>query len=391
MPWGHTVVRCKEVALGMRRKRLSGIQYSGKFGLRPMKSPIKSRAALVLAALLALGALRPPGARAQEPPPAAPPDAGQGDTPAKLVVNPTLVVVPVTVKDGNGNLVADLRKDEFRIFEDDVEQKLDVFTVEAFPLSIVVLIDNELKSKDAEKVQESLRSIVSGLSSVDEVFVCRFDQRLHQGKGFTRDQDKLLTELKRTEIDKDNPSVGAPGGPFNPPTVNGQAVTGGPSLQGATIALGGRSTKALDDSIYAAAELLKDRGRDRRKMIFLISDGVDSKKANTVTYDVALSTLQRYNIGLFGVGIGQAVFERRFTRMARYARDTGGDIYYAVQRQAMEELYARITEEARHQYTLAYVPRGTNRARDRHSIEVRVRREGLTILAREGYYSGGVR
>lgn len=353
-----------------------------------MKSPFKSPAVLFLAVLFALPAI----AAAQEQPSAPDPDAQSGDTPAKLVVNPTLVIVPVSVKDGGGNLVADLRKDEFRIFEDDIEQKLDVFTVEAFPLSVVVLIDNELQSKDAAQVQESLRAIVSGLSPADEAFVSRFDQRLHEGKGFTKDQEKLLTELKRTQLDQDNPSVGTPGGPFNAPTINGQqSVTGGPSIAGSTIALGGRSTKALDDAMYAAAQLLQDRGRDRRKIIFLISDGVDGKKANTVTYDLAMSTLQRFNIGVFAVGVGQAVFERKFTRMAKYARDTGGDIYYASKRQAMEELYTRLTEEARHQYTLAYVPRGTNRALDRHSIEVRVRRPGLSILARESYYSGGVR
>ena len=54
----------------------------------------------------------------------------------------------------------------------------------------------------------------------------------------------------------------------------------------------------------------------------------------------------------------------------------------------MEEFYSRVTEEARNQYTIAYTPAGTDRNTDYHSIEVRVRREGLTILTREGYYSG---
>src|SRR5260370_38187752 len=56
----------------------------------------------------------------------------------------------------------------------------------------------------------------------------------------------------------------------------------------------------------------------------------------------------------------------------------------------MSELYSRVTEEARNQYTLAYAPSGTDRRTDHHSIEVRVRREGLTILARKGYYEGAM-
>jgi hypothetical protein len=51
-----------------------------------------------------------------------------------------LVVVPVTVKDSGGGLVADLRQDEFRVLEDGVEQKIVLFSTETFPLSVVVLL-----------------------------------------------------------------------------------------------------------------------------------------------------------------------------------------------------------------------------------------------------------
>jgi len=142
--------------------------------------------------------------------------------------------------------------------------------------------------------------------------------------------------------------------------------------------------------VYAAAQLLKDRDpeRQRRKIILLISDGVNGPKFNVNNYDTVLKELLRYNIGVFGVGVSSAFFERKFERLSKYAHDTGGDVYYGLKSRAMEELYARVTEEARNQYTLAYAPSGTNRGADYHSIEVRVRREGLTILSREGYYAG---
>ena len=117
------------------------------------------------------------------------------DAQARITVNSNLVVLPVTVKDHSGELVPDLRRDEFRVFEDNVEQRIDVFTAEAFPLSMVILIDNDLKDKDAEKVQASLDAIIGGMSTDDEAFVCRFDQFFHPGKGFTTDQDTLLLSL----------------------------------------------------------------------------------------------------------------------------------------------------------------------------------------------------
>jgi VWFA-related protein len=123
-------------------------------------------------------------------------------------------------------------------------------------------------------------------------------------------------------------------------------------------------------------------------MILLISDGVNGKKSNTNDYSTVLKELLRSNIAVYAVGVGNATFNRPIERLSKYAHDTGGDVYYGMKSRAMEELYSRVTEEARNQYTLAYAPASTDRGTEYHEIEVRVKREGLTILAREGYYSG---
>jgi len=327
---------------------------------------------------------------AQEQKPAAPPPQGG---PATIRVPVDQVIVPVTVKDSEGRLVPDLRRDEFRILEDDVEQKIASFIAEPMPLSMVVLIDNGLKSKDARPVADSLRAIVAGLSTTDETMVCRFDEYFHEGKGFTTDQDRLLTDLKRTKLDEE-PSVAPPSAAIdNGPTINGHsAMSDAPNIAGATMNIKRQPTKALDDAVYASAQLLKDRDpeRRRRKIILLISDGVNGPKFNKFNYDTTIRELLRYNIAVYGIGVGSAYFDRRFERLSKYAHDTGGDVYYGMKSRAMEELYSRVTEEARNQYILAYAPTGTKRGADYHSIEVRVKREGLTILAREGYYSGAI-
>src|ERR1700730_16978369 len=142
-----------------------------------------------------------PAPSSQQPPPPADPDATAANRQGRITIPVNQVIVPVTVKDGSGRLVPDLGKDEFRIFEDKVEQRIAYFSTEAFPLSMVILIDNDLKRKDAEEVAASLRAIIMGLSAADEAYIARFDQFFHEGKGFIKDQDKLLTELKRTELD----------------------------------------------------------------------------------------------------------------------------------------------------------------------------------------------
>jgi len=333
-------------------------------------------------------AAAPDPAQTQDPGPPPPDNPRLSEARAKITVNANLVVLPVTVKDGSGRLVAGLGKDEFRVLEDNVEQHIDVFTNEGFPLSMVILIDNDLKKNDAKEVQDSLDAIVGGMSDLDEAFVCKFDQFFHPGKGFTGNQDQLLTELRRTTLDS-HTNVLSPGGPFNGPSVNGHSPDGSPSVPESTRTILAQSTKALDDAIFGAAQLLKARPRNRRKIIFIVSDGVDGgKKYNTNTYDNTIKELLGHSISVFAVGVGSAFYDRKFERLSGYAHTTGGDVYYAARKESLQELYGRVTEEARYEYTLAYVPQNTNRTKDYHDVEVRVKREGLTILTKNRYYTG---
>lgn len=297
--------------------------------------------------------------------------------------------MPVTVKDRNGNLVADLKRDEFRVFEDGVEQAIRRLNTDAVPLSLVVLIDNDLKQRDEQQVEPSLVSIVGGLSPSDEAFICRFDQFFHEGKGFTSDQDRLVTELRRTEL-ASRSSTPPSGDPFGGPTINNAPAPGAPmtTANPSLLAIKGQPTKALDDAVYDAAMLLKDRdSRKRRKIILLISDGQNGPKFNTHKYDVVREELLRQGITVYCVATGSDYLNRKWTRLTSYAHDTGGDVYFGANQDAFSEFYSRITEEARNQYVLIYSPRGDSKV-DYHTIEVRVRREGLTVLARNGYYGG---
>jgi Ca-activated chloride channel family protein len=337
----------------------------------------------------AAGTLQSAPAQTTQRPPAGPPPS---DARAKISVNSSLVILPVTVKDRSGNLVPDLRKDEFRVFEDNVEQKIDVFTAEAFPLSMIILLDNDLKDKDAQQVRKSLDAVVGGLSLDDEAFICRFDQFFHPGSGFTTDHDLLLTELQRTKIDS-QPSTAPPGGAIaNAPSINGHSAIGdSPNIASATMNIRGQTTKALDDAVFGAAQLLHGRDRNRRRVILLVSDGANGgKKTNKMTYDGVVKTLQHDNIEVYSVAVASAFLERKFSRLVDYAHDSGGEVYFAAKRETLEELYSRISEEARNQYTIAYVPRGTDRSADVHSVEVRVKREGLTIKTRDRYYAGEI-
>jgi VWFA-related protein len=359
-----------------------------------MKNPQKFGFLAVPAGFLLLGAML--SAQTPAPPQSNPAQDTQSNAPANRLQAPTIrtvtkeVIVPVTVKDRNGNLVADLKKEDFRIFEDDVEQNINSFKTNAVPLSMVILVDNDLKKKDAQQVEPSLVSLVGGMGDADEAHVCRFDQYFHEGSGFTKDQDQLVTQLRRTELSS-RPSAPPSGDPFGGPTINNGPAPGAPqSDTQSMLAIKGQPTKALDDAVYQAAMLLQGRDPNkRRKIILLISDGQNGAKFNTHKYEEVRAELYRQGIAVYCVATGSAYFERKFNRLLSYSHDTGGDIYYGAKQSTFSEFYSRITEEARNQYILAYSPSAQEeRKKDYHSIEVRVKRPGLEILARKGYYTG---
>ena len=307
------------------------------------------------------------------------------DTPARIKSRSELVVVPVTVKDRRGVLVPDLRREEFRVLEDGIEQDIVLFSAEPFPLSAVIVVDNDLSMHAADAVQESLESISGGFGPADEAALLLFDEFPQPVLDFTADNDKLLTQLKRTKLGSS--LSGQVAGPTVTPPITGapgSPVT--PSIPAQT----SRSTKSIDDAIHAAGEMLRSRGRDRRKIIFLISDGSNSRN-NKWSFDDTLRLLLSADISVYSIVVGSGLLKHGSNLLSKYATDTGGDSFYASKQKDLERLYSRLTEQARTQYTLAYAPHNADSKRNYHSIDVRVRRPDLDLLARQGYYTAAPR
>lgn len=322
---------------------------------------------------------------AQQP---APPVPQQPSTGPAIRSNVELVVVPVTVKDSKGNLVGDVQRDEFRIFEDGIEQRISLFSVDPVPLSVVIAVDGDLKPGARDRVQKSLVSMAGGFASSDEVAVGRFDAFYTPLLDFTTSSDRLITELKHIDM-KVAFSQGSSPVTLGPTINGGNPVPGAPSAAQIPNNFG-KSTKHINDAMYEVAELLRARDPGRRRMVILVSDGTNAKN-NTHSYDEALRALLSANVSVYAIGVDQAIILRGTTILSHLAHATGGDVYYAAGESVLPDFYERVTEESRHQYTLGYVPAQTDRAKSYHSIEVRIRRPGLTLLTRDGYYSAGAK
>jgi VWFA-related protein len=336
-------------------------------------------------------------ARAQQPPapesqaPAAQP--GRQPLPPPIIVRAYTVIVPVTVKDSRGQLVAGLQKKNFQIFADSVQQQIENFSAAAMPLSAVVLIDNDLPDHSAKQVQKSLVAISAGFGHNDEVALVTYDKFPTTVSNFTFSNDKLFTQLQRLELGSHTSMVIAD------PNTAGPIANGRPLPTGTGVPLHGSQRyvehDALNDAIYASAQMLKSRGRDRRKIIFLISDGANSSN-NAHTFDETLHYLLSNGISVYSLSVtrsvpfGRKILQRGLADIDKYARETGGDTFFSDKQRDLERMYSEVTEQARNQYTLTFSPHNVSVAKDYHSIEVRVDRPDLTIETREGYYDSSL-
>ncbi|MCL6481641.1 MAG: VWA domain-containing protein [Firmicutes bacterium] len=296
---------------------------------------------------------------------------------------PKLVLVPVTVKTAEGEFLNELRREEFRILEDEVEQTIELFSTEPRPLKAVVLIDNALRPRQAELVQQSLGAIAGGFGPFDQVALATFEFFFRQESEFLSDNDQLYERLRALKLSAEASERG--GSQAHPPRVDTTPAAGPPPRR---IGVLGRDGKNLHDALYEAARLLHEPAAEQRKIILVITDGTISR-ANQRPFEHVLRELLYLGVTVYAVGIPLGFLRGRAETLEQYATRTGGEVFYAETRAQLESAYSRMTEQARYAYTLGYIPRNTDRARDYHTIEVRVRRPNLIVRAREGYFLSG--
>lgn len=325
----------------------------------------------------------PPAPSPQAPPPQPKPAAPgvPAQEPRKINIRVDQVIVPVLVRSESGDAVFGLTKQDFRIFDEGLEQEIEYFANEPVPLSVVFLVDDDLPQHSADMVSHSLTAVLGGMAEADEMAVVLFAQYPRTVADFGANLDTLHTALSRTDVQGHYPGTGSPTMTLPPnPNTNPQEI--GVPQWGKVVS---SESKDLDDAVLYAAQMLRPRSIQRRKLILVVSDGRNSRN-NTASYGETIRALLSAHISVYGIGVSQAVLDRRRAAIARYVEATGGDIFYSASQRSLEEHYTQILEESRNRYTLAYTPRGTDKTKEYHSIEVRVERPGLKVTAREGYY-----
>jgi Ca-activated chloride channel homolog len=264
---------------------------------------------------------------------------------ANLRLDVSLVLIPLTVTDSLDRPVTDLPKDSFRVFEDDVEQKIASLVREEGPVSVGFIFDNSRSMKG--RLDESIKAVEQFLAAMlpgDEFFLIRFSDRPTVIRDFTSDPNEILSSLSSVRPD---------------------------------------GWTALNDAIYLGVQRLKS-AKNSRRALFVLTDGGDNNSRYSeweVRDLVRESDLRVYSIGLF----------ERSGLLDKLADDSGGASFCVRKLDQLPAVVERLSQQFRNQYVLGYLP--DNRHKDGKYRKVKVEllqptgHSALHVLWRRGYFA----
>jgi Ca-activated chloride channel family protein len=299
-----------------------------------------------------------PGAQASPNASPTPPELkGQEIDPEEvLTVDTNLVNLHVRVIDRNNRPINDVKREEFRVFEDNAPQKVEFFSREEVPISYGIVVDNSGSMKPLlEKVIESTRVLINENKPGDETFLLRFidSDEIKLLQDFTANKDDLFDALD------------------NMHTEGGQT--------------------AIVDAVYLAAEhtaeykkgdALNDK---RRRAMILVTDGEDRSSYYKLTqlFDfLRENDVQIYVIGFTSELDAEGGFIRKSSKdkatelINKLATETGGRAFFPSSLAELPGVAQEITKDMRTQYVIGYYPTNTKRDGTVRQIKVQVADEG---------------
>ncbi|HUX44453.1 MAG TPA: VWA domain-containing protein [Terracidiphilus sp.] len=264
------------------------------------------------------------------------------------------VLLTCVVVDEKGRLITDLKRGDFRVWEDGVAQATTSFLHQDQPVSLGILVDNSGSMRDKRSaVSEAALNLLRASNPKDAAFIVNFSDHAFLDQGFTSNVAALKRGLSRFD-------------------------SGG--------------TTAMYDAVAAAADELSNHGKLPKQVLLVITDGADN--ASHLDLEQAIRRVQNlggpvvYTIGLlFGTDKQEA--ERARNELEKMSKETGGLAYFPRSLQDVDGIAAEVARDIRDQYTVGY--RSTNPpSRGGYRVvrvEAKAPKHGRMIVrTRRGYY-----
>jgi VWFA-related protein len=283
-----------------------------------------------------------------------------------VLVDTTEVMFPVTVRDGDGRLVNNLTRNDFRVFEDNNLQPLSDLALRQVPVDVVLMVDaSSSVARNLDDFRRAAQGFAQRLQADDRISLIKFDDRIELLQDWTKSRFQLQRALNRIE-----PGMFTR---FNDALLlaSQEQFGGNTKSRRAVIVLSdgidnGRGTSTLEAALQALIRA--------QATVYIVSNTEISRAAKRAELDTLLGGTDasvRFNqLRIDDLRLGLQVLDQSEKNLAQLALATGGRLYRPQTFDALESTYAEVADELRHQYALYFTP--LNKSRDGSFRRVRV-------------------
>lgn len=340
-----------------------------------------TRTILLSFSLLLLAISVPAQSKAPTPTPTPTQDEQEVDPGDVISVNTTEVSLPVTVRDSSGVLVNNLTRQDFRVFEDGVDQPLSDLSLRKVPVDVALVVDaSSSVAANLDDFRTAAEGFASHLATGDRVSLIQFDDRVVMLQDWTGSLVQLRRALRRI----------VPGmftrfhdamllaSRDQAPRANARhaiiVLTDGiDSGRGTTFDAALRAALQAQTTVYVISNSDIERAKKQEELSALLTGSEATVRFNQLRID--------------DLRLGLAALTESELHLEQLTAATGGRLYKPASFNDLERTYAEVAEELQHQYTLYYSPLNTQRDGRFRRVRVVTTNPTHQISARVGYFA----
>ena len=290
------------------------------------------------------------------------PAFGQEQSEGVLRANVNLVLVDATVKTKAGQIMGDLKKENFELREDGVVQNVQIFSRDELPLNMALVLDlSDSIGPFLGPLRDAANTALAALKPEDEVALFTFATEAELRVPFTNDKKKIAEQINAFKV----------GGATN-----------------------------INDGIFVAAKYLLNTPPKGRRVIILISDDVGTYAGGQGTHDIVTELIGAdavlYNLKIPGYNppgtLLAATMEKGLVNIRKVMDQTGGEIFDVRDVAHLDAVFAALIDRIKTRYTLGYYTKASAAEGKPHKLDVRLassfgkKGRDYVVLAKNGYY-----
>ena len=277
-------------------------------------------------------------------------------------VDVNLVLLDATVKTKAGQIMADLKKDDFEVREDGVAQKVEIFSRDELPLNVALVLDlSDSIGPFLGPLRDAATTALAALKPEDEVALFTFSTEAELRVPFTADKTEIAKQISAFHV----------GGATN-----------------------------INDGIFVAAKYLLNTPPKGRRVIILISDDVGTDAGGQGTHDIVTEAIAAdavlYNLKIPGYNPPGTLFAASMipglVNIRKVMDQTGGEIFDVQNVANLDAVFGALIERIKTRYTLGYYTSANGAEGKPHKLDVRLapsfgtKGRNYVVLAKSGYY-----